>query len=1310
MGTGRAIAMPTGAQVQAGTATLQQPNAQTLVVKQATDRAVINWKSFSIASGESVVFQQPSARSVALNPVIGSDPSLIFGSLQANGQLFLINPNGVLFGRGASVDVGGIVASTLGISTQDFMAGRYVFNAAGGTGAVANQGTIRAADGGFVALLGKQVSNSGTIVAQRGSVALGAGESMLLDFHGDGLLNLRVNTAAAGARIDHSGLIHADGGRVVMSAQAKNALLSTVLNVEGVVMARGLAERNGAVYLDGGRSGVASVSGAVDVSSTQPGQRGGDARVLGEYVGLFGNATLNASGPAGGGTVLVGGDFQGKNADIPNARGTYIGRDARIYADATDKGDGGKVIVWADETTKFFGEVSARGGPQGGDGGFVEVSGKANLQFRGRVDTTAPKGKIGTLLLDPDIVTLQGGIGDGDNDESNTTFAGSGTPGQVLFDDLFGSTIFESEIEEQSKTADILIQATNSIVIGNAPFNYTSSGNLNGETSGVLALAPNSTLTLETRNSGTAGESGTIDLVNGGFHGANLRIVTSGTNGGLFVNSGTLITVVNQATNIRLPELVAGSLGVSILAQQGGSIDVGRITVAPPGVQNPLTVSIQSVGGPSSGPVSIAGPIDTRGAAAADGTQHGGNVIVQGSAISVGAIDTSGAPGTTASGGNAGTITLNPATNVTLNGNITARGGNATAAGQAGGNGSGLTFSSPVVLGSNVSIDTSGGTGLGGGANGASGAIVFNSSLAAGANDLTLTADGIDFNGGPNTVSGAGSLVLQVAPDGTVGLTDADIAALADGFQSITIGSTTGNQTRAINAAVSFRDPLTIREPGAGGSIIVGGPITGADNASVTLIAGSGGILLNADITTNNQAIVLNGPVTGTGARVLSAGSGSINFGGTVNGAFDLVASTNGTTTFNSLVGGVAPLTSFATLGSGTTVINGGGITATGNLTFSQPLTLGANTSITSTAGSVTFASGVNADLANNNRTLTVNAASGAGLGPVGNTQTLGGLTVSAPQLALSGAIRVNGGGAFDFRNVAAIVFAPTTLIDTDSIGGTSNAGGVFFGPGSTINPSSPSLNSTLFIDASADGGGRAGAVDLGTAGNLVPIAFLFLSGDLVSVNGNAIASQVFISANEVRTDPSTGIITATRPFTDLNDANAALTLSGLTTSGVFGRAPPPDTNAIRLAVPGLLVVRPNARALPNVWLRGDSATPPAYAFAESPAHRRVCYNGVCSGPAFTPAELVALVEAPERRAANAAVLDELRRLLDEVLMQGFAKENVRRELIRGLVLETGPARPGIDEFTGDGVTGPRACTPAPGGVASGVLQCEGAK
>jgi hypothetical protein len=252
------------------------------------------------------------------------------------------------------------------------------------------------------------------------------------------------------------------------------------------------------------------------------------------------------------------------------------------------------------------------------------------------------------------------------------------------------------------------------------------------------------------------------------------------------------------------------------------------------------------------------------------------------------------------------------------------------------------------------------------------------------------------------------------------------------------------------------------------------------------------------------------------------------------------------------------------------------------------------------------------------------------------------------------------------------------------------------------MNSPGPSA-ANLTLDATADGGGTAGAVDLGTIGNLVPVALLTVSGNLVSVNGNVTASQIDITADEVRTDPTNGVLTATLPLGE----TAALTLRGLTTDGIFGRAGPPDTNALRVDVPGLLVVLPNVnRSSPVVWLRGVPGRKPFYEFADSNTNRIVCYNNDCGNPPITIEEIRRILELPEERAALASVFDQLRKLLDEILMAGFSKENVRKQLVQGIVLETGRARPGIDEFVGDGVAPPASCTPKGADAASGNLVC----
>ncbi|MEK7841302.1 MAG: hypothetical protein AAB197_01390, partial [Deltaproteobacteria bacterium] len=177
------------------------------------------------------------------------------------------------------------------------------------------------------------------------------------------------------------------------------------MNNEGVIRAQSMTERNGVVVLSGGNEGIVSVSGTIDASGTGGGQTGGTVHVLGEKVGLFDHANITVSGDAGGGTVLVGGDLHGQGT-VQNAFRTYVSADSTINADALTNGNGGKVVVWADDVTRYYGHISARGGAQGGDGGFVEVSGKESLVFRGMVDASAPHGRAGSLLLDPKNITI----------------------------------------------------------------------------------------------------------------------------------------------------------------------------------------------------------------------------------------------------------------------------------------------------------------------------------------------------------------------------------------------------------------------------------------------------------------------------------------------------------------------------------------------------------------------------------------------------------------------------------------------------------------------------------------------------------------------------------------------------------------------------------------------------------------------------------------------------------------------------------------------------------------------------------------
>ena len=299
-----ALAAPVGGVVKSGTAAIST-GAGTTVINQSTQNVVINWQSFNIGTNEAVRFIQPGSDSVALNRVLGSDPSSILGRLSANGKVFLVNPNGVLFGKGASVNVGALVASTLDIGDQDFMDGKYRFSGAG-SGAVRNEGALSSADGGFVALLGADVGNHGVITARLGQVALAAGEAITLDVAGDGLLNVTVNRGALNALVQNGGLIQADGGQVLLSAQAAGDLMKNSVNNTGVIRAHTLENRNGTIRLLGGtQGGTVQAGGLLDASAPHAGD-GGFVETSAAHVSIDDAVRVTTAAPRGrAGTWLI---------------------------------------------------------------------------------------------------------------------------------------------------------------------------------------------------------------------------------------------------------------------------------------------------------------------------------------------------------------------------------------------------------------------------------------------------------------------------------------------------------------------------------------------------------------------------------------------------------------------------------------------------------------------------------------------------------------------------------------------------------------------------------------------------------------------------------------------------------------------------------------------------------------------------------------------------------------------------------------------------------------------------------------------
>ncbi len=623
-----ALANPDGPQVVSGSATFSQPNANTLNVTNSHN-AIINWQGFNIGAGQTTNFIQPSRNSAVLNRVLSNNPSSIYGNLNSNGKVFLINQHGLMIGAGARINTAGFYGSTLNITNEDFLKGKLNFNG-GGFGGIQNHGYIHAGPGGNVVLIAPDIENGGVIEVDNGKVILAAGESIRItslndasiefdvQSHDDNsIINLGDIIAKQGAarlfagNLKHSGSINATG--IVKNADGS---ISLVAQADIEITAGATITADGE---EGGDIRVQSLQGDVRFSGAVSAQgesgQGGRVEILGDRVGLFGDAKVDASGKTGGGDVLIGGDYQGQG-DIQTAIQTQVGGDASIHADAIESGDGGKVIVWADDFTLFNGEATATGGAVGGDGGFIEISAKGNLGYYGSVDASADHGAAGSILFDPIDVVFQ--LGGALTMPSNPL--DFSVPGALLtFDplaltaitDLGSNVIVRADRDimindnintsEGGSGGDITLQAGQSILI-NADI-FTDNGSLQlfandlganstnrGAGQSEIRMAPGTTIDAGAgnielwMNSGVAGSSGDITLDN--LNASHIVIKHNGLTDGsdILQNSGSVITAsslfidhdgpanssIGSAANPL--NLVVDSLGAHIHAPTTGGI------------------------------------------------------------------------------------------------------------------------------------------------------------------------------------------------------------------------------------------------------------------------------------------------------------------------------------------------------------------------------------------------------------------------------------------------------------------------------------------------------------------------------------------------------------------------------------------------------------------------------------------------------------------------------------------------------------------------------------------------------------------
>jgi filamentous haemagglutinin family N-terminal domain len=361
-----------------------------------------------------------SAINNIINRVTGSDPSRILGTIESrtyfpNANLYLLNPNGVIFGANARLDIGGSFFATTGTGLnftngQTFLADRNsltfpsgdvngirfgVENPAG----IINQGHLQVESGKTISLTAGTVINTGTLTANGGNVSLAS-------VNGNSLVELRSPDAVLGLSIKANAIPSDWNGSLASIPKLAEQLTGSVPEADRVII-----KPDGSMWLVGKEQanqgitveqGLTITSGQINTSNHNG--TGGNVGIYGNKVALV-NANVNANGTTGGGTILVGGDYKGEGT-VPNAQVTFVSRNSTISSDGLVNGNGGKVIFWADNTTRFYGTVSSRGGSLGGDGGFIEISGKRTLVFDGNVYANAPFGKKGTVLFDPQVIEI----------------------------------------------------------------------------------------------------------------------------------------------------------------------------------------------------------------------------------------------------------------------------------------------------------------------------------------------------------------------------------------------------------------------------------------------------------------------------------------------------------------------------------------------------------------------------------------------------------------------------------------------------------------------------------------------------------------------------------------------------------------------------------------------------------------------------------------------------------------------------------------------------------------------------------------
>lgn len=960
-------AAPQGLSVSHGE--IQHSEIGTLTQLSCSDKAILNWDSFSLLENEAALFLQPTTQSVVINRVKGGMPSKILGELSANGRLVLINPQGIFVGNKAIVNTAGFIGSTLDVLDEHILNDHWEFFGDSDQ-KVVNYGKI-SAKGGDLYLIGRSLKNRGEL---KGSyVGLAAGQKILLVPEGNGRISIEVGEGF----INDKGFIQAN--LIEMKANAPEAL---AIKTSGKLEATKSEERNGRIYLLA-EEGVLEVGAKVKASK-------GECYCLGEKVGLTKEASIDLSSKQGGGNLFVGGSYQGKDPAIFASQLTFVEEGVVIDVSATERGHAGQAIFWSDGFTEMDGFVKATGGREGGNGGFIEVSGLKGFHFGGKTDRSAPLGDPGKLLLDPlSTVTIS------NSSDLNVSFAsGVYTPTNMTVN------IQASSLEDELNNGDVDI-----LVLSSGPGAWIPgdgsiavNADVNWSSTNKLSLRADTSLSITQNITNTSSSTGFVAM---DFQ----------ANQGVTPNSGNFIGI-NVSGNV-------SSVGGDIL-MTGNS---GVTTLGNPGIQITGTIST------TSGAVTLNGTSETT----STGNSHG--------IVNFGLIESTGTANARAISltGVGAVSSSSTGVNFASNGGITSSSANVNVTGQGSSTGSNnhgvlIEDTSFITVQQNGRIRIEGTGGEEG-----SGIVIDNGLLStvngnirmtgtSGASDST-TYQGIYLTSGSSLTTTSGRMILNGVSQVTNSPTSAH-GIFIEGSTITSTGSTTpkallltGTAGTGTDSNGIYWDTSTLSvvdadfiasgtaSGGAGGGnagIVAGGTLTstGLGNITLTGLGASGGsdnhgISVTGDIGSQISGVTLIGTGGGEGSGVVvdaatvSTVSGALAMTGTSGvsnaTAYQGIQFTNGATITTSLgdmtLTGTSQVTNSPASAHGI-LIEGSTLTSTGSGSAGTLM-------LTGTSGTGTDSSGIYWDTSTMSVVDADFEATGTASGGSGGGNT--GITVDSP-------------------------------------------------------------------------------------------------------------------------------------------------------------------------------------------------------------------------------------------------------------------------------------------------------------------------